>query len=76
MGSATYSSYRAKRPRSKKWSVEENVRLYKALSTIGTDFSCMVRLFKNRSREEIKRKFKREEKARPQLIDHVLSELQ
>lgn len=39
---------------------------------IGTDFTMIQRLFANRSRDEIKRKFKREEKLNQALIDKIL----
>jgi hypothetical protein len=40
---------------------------------IGTDFTMIQRLFTNRNRDEIKRKFKREEKLNQALIDKILS---
>ncbi len=67
----TYNSYR-KFHHTKKWSEKETAKFYKALSMIGTDFTMIQRLFSNRSRDEIKRKFKREEKLNQALIDRVL----
>ncbi|XP_019865113.1 transcription factor TFIIIB component B'' homolog isoform X2 [Aethina tumida] len=60
--------------RSKSWTKDEILRFYRALSLVGTDFSLMCDLFPNRTRKQIKLKFKREEKANPKLIDKALSE--
>lgn len=68
----SYNSYR-KFHHTKKWSERETAKFYKALSMIGTDFTMIQRLFANRSRDEIKRKFKREEKLNQALIDKILS---
>jgi hypothetical protein len=67
----TYNSYR-KFHHTKKWSEKETAKFYKALSMIGTDFTMIQRLFSNRNRDEIKRKFKREEKLNQALIDKIL----
>ena len=69
--SLTYNSYR-KFHHTKKWSNKETVKFYKALSMIGTDFTMIQRLFPYRNRDEIKRKFKREEKINQALIDKIL----
>lgn len=68
----TYNSYR-KFHHTKKWTEKETAKFYKALSMIGTDFTMIQRLFTNRNRDEIKRKFKREEKLNQALIDKILS---
>ncbi|KAL3285984.1 hypothetical protein HHI36_000498 [Cryptolaemus montrouzieri] len=60
--------------RSKDWSQSETLRFYKALSTIGTDFSLMCELFPNRTRRELKMKFKKEEKINQSLIDQAVME--
>lgn len=70
----TYNSYR-KFHHTKKWSEKETAKFYKALSMIGTDFTMIQRLFSNRNRDEIKRKFKREEKLNQALIDKILCNL-
>ena len=67
-----YNSYR-KFHHTKKWTQKETVKFYKALSMIGTDFTMIQRLFIHRNRDEIKRKFKREEKLNQALIDKILS---
>ncbi len=68
----TYNSYR-KFHHTKKWSRKETAKFYKALSMVGTDFTMIQRLFSYRNRDEIKRKFKREEKINQALIDKILS---
>ena len=66
-----YNSYR-KFHHSKKWTTTETARFYKALGMVGTDFTMIQKFFAHRSRNEIKRKFKREEKINQALIDKVL----
>lgn len=66
-----YTSYR-KFHHTKKWSEKETAKFYKALSMVGTDFTMIQRLFPNRNRDEIKRKFKREERINQALIDKIL----
>lgn len=41
---------------------------------LGTNFSLMEKLFHNRPRVELKRKFKTEEKTNPQLVDKIISQ--
>lgn len=53
--STTYNSYR-RRPiqnRGRKWSEKDTTRFYRALSTIGTDFYSMTKLFPDRSRNQL-----------------------
>jgi Myb DNA-binding like len=69
--SANYGFYKRQK-RTKEWSQEETVKFYRCLNTIGTDFSLMLNLFPNRSRRDIKLKFKKEEKNNPQLINKAL----
>ncbi|PFX14927.1 2-hydroxyacylsphingosine 1-beta-galactosyltransferase [Stylophora pistillata] len=47
-------------------------KFYMALSQVGTDFSLMTPLFPNRTRRELKAKFKREEKQHRTLIEKAL----
>ena len=68
----TYNSYR-KFHHTRKWTQKETVKFYKALSMVGTDFTMIQRLFANRTRDEIKRKFKREERLNQAFIDKILS---
>lgn len=64
----TYSSFRKHRPKHF-WSDKETTKFYKALNVVGTDFSLMQNLFPNRSRQELKNKFKREERLNRKLVD-------
>ncbi len=45
-----------------------------ALSVVGTDFSIMESIFKTRTRQELKLKFKKEERSNRALIDKCLRE--
>ncbi|RZC40141.1 transcription factor TFIIIB component B'' -like protein, partial [Asbolus verrucosus] len=58
--------------RSKDWSKHETLKFYKALNTIGTDFTLMCELFPRRSRRELKMKFKKEERINKTLIDRAI----
>ena len=73
---ANYASFRTKGLPGKKyrWSVEETVEFYRALSAVGTDFSLMSRLFFPglRTRLDLRNKFKKEEKLNNALIDKTL----
>jgi hypothetical protein len=41
---------------------------------LGTDFSLIEQHFPGRSRNDLKNKFKKEEKLRPEYVDKMLSE--
>ncbi|XP_066151507.1 transcription factor TFIIIB component B'' homolog [Euwallacea fornicatus] len=69
----TYGVYK-RSPRRLSWSQKETVRFYKALNLIGTDFSLMSQLFPKRNRQELKNKFKKEDKSNRQLVDKVLKQ--
>jgi hypothetical protein len=58
--------------RSKDWSKHETLKFYKALNTIGTDFTLMCELFPRRSRRELKMKFKKEERVNKALVDKAI----
>ncbi|XP_018322899.1 transcription factor TFIIIB component B'' homolog [Agrilus planipennis] len=62
-----------KNARAKFWSKSETLRFYKALNTIGTDFSLMAELFPGRTRKGLKMKFNKEERTNPSLIDRALT---
>ncbi|XP_067654703.1 transcription factor TFIIIB component B'' homolog [Haliotis asinina] len=66
-----YESFREKRSKTS-WTEVETVKFYKALSTVGTDFSLMLHLFPSRTRREIKNKFKKEEKLHRREIDKAI----
>lgn len=69
--SGNYGYYK-RQQRTKEWPHEETVKFYRCLNTVGTDFSLMLNLFPNRSRRDLKLKFKKEERSNPQLIDKAL----
>lgn len=69
--SGNYGYYK-RQQRTKEWQHDETVKFYRCLNTVGTDFSLMLNLFPNRSRRDLKLKFKKEEKNNPQLIDKAL----
>ncbi|XP_038211330.1 transcription initiation factor TFIID subunit 3 [Zerene cesonia] len=58
--------------RSADWSAPETVRFYRALAAIGTDFTLMAPLFPDRTRRELKLKFKKEEKVNGAQVDKAL----
>jgi transcription factor TFIIIB component B'' len=51
----------------------DTLRFYQALRMCGTDFTLIARVFPNRDRDDIKRKFKTEDKANRTLVDSALS---
>lgn len=71
----TYSSFRKPRHTSV-WSKEDTEKFYRAISTVGTDFSMINAIFPNRERRELKNKFKREEKLHSDLMDRALRDVQ
>ncbi|XP_050684165.1 transcription factor TFIIIB component B'' homolog isoform X1 [Leptidea sinapis] len=68
----TRGQYKRK-PRSRDWNSQETIRFYKALAVIGTDFTLMGPCFPDRTRRELKVKFKKEEKSNGALIDKALA---
>lgn len=57
------------------WSEKETLRFYRALSVVGSDFSMMESVFKQtRTRQELKLKFKKEEKMNGKMVDKCLKE--
>ena len=54
--------------------ITETARFYKALSTVGTDFSIMQQLFPQRSRLDLKKKFKKEERKNPHLVERAMTD--
>ncbi|XP_034181297.2 transcription factor TFIIIB component B'' homolog Bdp1 isoform X1 [Osmia lignaria lignaria] len=67
------SGFYKKRQKSKDWPKWETLKFYKALNTVGTDFSLMQSLFPNRTRQEMKVKFKKEEKVNRNLVEKALA---
>ncbi|KAI8499329.1 Transcription factor TFIIIB component B [Branchiostoma belcheri] len=69
----TYSSFRKKVPQTQAWNMKETIKFYKALSTVGTDFTLMAAMLPKRTRAQLKAKFKKEEKQNRNLVDRALS---
>lgn len=77
LSSTNYSSFR-RRPTSTgqtKWSDNDNRKFYRALSIVGPDFTLMEKLFfsGSRTRKELHKKFKREEKYNKLKVDLALT---
>lgn len=66
-------SYRRKVEHSKQWSKTETFKFYKCLMNLGTDFSMIGQYFPGRTRAQIKRKYKVEERKNPDLVNGALS---
>ena len=62
-----------KRKKTKDWSDWETVMFYKALNTVGTDFLLMKSVLPTRTRQELKIKFKKEEKTNRRLVEKALT---
>ena len=63
-----------KRQQSEKWKPEETDKFFMALQIFGTDFSLIENIFEGkRTREQIKNKFRKEEKKNKAHIDVILS---
>ncbi|XP_043278680.1 transcription factor TFIIIB component B'' homolog [Venturia canescens] len=62
-----------KRQKTRDWPRWETLKFYKALNTVGTDFLLMQSLFPQRTRHEIKMKFKKEEKTNRRCIEKALT---
>ncbi|KAI1301857.1 Transcription factor TFIIIB component B'' -like protein [Halotydeus destructor] len=72
----TYSSFRTRQTGKKtRWTDDETLRFYKALTAVGTDFTLMSDLLfqGERTRLDLKNKFKKEEKINRKLVDKALS---
>lgn len=69
---STASGFYKRNKRTRDWPADETIRFYRCLHTIGTDFSLMLTLFPNRSRRDLKLKFKKEERVNSALINKAL----
>ncbi|XP_070566555.1 transcription factor TFIIIB component B'' homolog [Ptychodera flava] len=74
--SYTTSASFKKRTHTATWTERETAKFYRALSTVGTDFTLINAMFPTRTRTEIKNKFKREEKINRVLVDKAIRERQ
>jgi hypothetical protein len=67
--SASYSN----RGAAERWSIADTRRFYQCLRECGTNFQFIVQLMPGRTRRQVKAKFKKEERERPDLVDQALS---
>lgn len=68
----TGNGFYKKRAKSKEWNKWETMKFYKALNTYGTDFLLMQSVFPKRTRQELKLKYKKEEKLNSNLVEKAL----
>jgi hypothetical protein len=66
----TSMSFRTKN-HTAKWTVDETRKFYKAIEIFGADFSMIAKLFPTRNRDQIKNKFRKEEKTNIQKVDEA-----
>ncbi|GMH82228.1 hypothetical protein TrST_g11690 [Triparma strigata] len=64
---ATYASFTS-RSKSMGWTAKDTSRFYDVLKRVGMDFNTMNIYFPERSRKQLLRKFKGEERRRPDLV--------
>ncbi|XP_060973524.1 transcription factor TFIIIB component B'' isoform X1 [Cannabis sativa] len=67
-----YHSFMDKTP-STRWSKNDTELFYEAVQQIGTDFSIIQQLFPNRTRKQLKMKFKKEERQHPLRLSDSLN---
>lgn len=68
----TSQSY-SKRQGGPRWTEEETRIFYMALRQCGQDFSMIAEFFPKRTRKQISKKYKREERDRPDLVERALN---
>lgn len=68
----TAFSYGRTQSNRNRWSKEETIIFYRALSLCGTDFTMLEKVFTDKKRKQIKNKFTNEEKHHPERISQVL----
>lgn len=66
-----YHSYMS-RPQSVRWSKADTELFYQAIRQFGTDFAMIQQLFPNRTRHQVKLKFKNEERKHPLQVHDAL----
>jgi len=54
-----------------KWTEEETRKFYKAIEIFGADFSMIAKLFPTRNRDQVKNKFRKEEKVNSRIMDEA-----
>lgn len=73
IGSTGYGMYSKKiNKKSRDWSKEETLKFYRALNTVGTDFSLMQSIFPKRTRQDLKVKYKKEDRVNRYLVEKAL----
>lgn len=74
-GSETnYTSFRKQPQGRRTWTPKQTARFYRALSVCGTDFTLMATFFPQRTRQDLKNKFKREERYHRELVDRTIND--
>lgn len=69
----TYASFR--KPQTRQiWSKQETEKFYYALSSIGTDFTLMLKVFPNKTRADLKKKFVKEDRENRLKIEKAFRE--
>ncbi|KAL9237465.1 hypothetical protein vseg_012009 [Gypsophila vaccaria] len=71
-GYYNYSTHRKKQPRAK-WSMKDTEMFYQGIRQFGTDLSMIQQLFPGRSLEQIRSKFRKEQKQNPMMMDDAQS---
>ncbi|XP_037806181.1 transcription factor TFIIIB component B'' homolog [Lucilia sericata] len=66
------NGFYSRQKRTREWLPAETIKFYRCLQNVGTDFSLMVSLFPNRTRRDLKLKFKKEERKNCHLINKAL----
>lgn len=73
-GETNYASFRKNVKGRCTWTPAQTARFYRALSVCGTDFTLMATFFPKRTRQELKNKFKREERRNRELVDRTIND--
>ncbi|KAM0681440.1 hypothetical protein GINT2_000642 [Glugoides intestinalis] len=68
----TSYTYMKKKGNGKRWNIDENKRFYKALECCGCDFSMMNLIFPDRTRRNLKEKYKKESRANLHRVEDAL----
>jgi hypothetical protein len=70
---ASYNSFKEGRNKGPQhWTVKETKLFFEALRQLGTDFGSMEAFFENRTRKQLKRKYRSESVKNPKLIEMAL----
>lgn len=72
---ATYSSFLKRRP-SSSWGVEETRQFYAALRQTGLQFTMLQAFFPGRTRQQLKKKYLKEQQTHPELIELAINSAQ